>query len=385
MEKKTVRKWGIGLAVALAAGLGLYAVQAPAKPPQYITAQVERGDIENAVLATGVLEGIEQVDVGAQVSGQLKSLKVKLGDKVSAGQWLAEIDPLVLRNTLRQAEVDEDKLQAQRRSALAQLKQARRVYERYRELQVDQSISRQDFDNAEAEYEVQQAAVRSLDAQIQSARVEIDTARVNLGYTRINAPITGHVVAIVTQQGQTVIANQLAPVLLKLANLDTMTVKAQVSEADVIHISPGQAVYFTILGEDKRYYAKLRGTEPAPQHYAQSTDKADAAGGKPSGAVFYNALFEVPNPDHRLRIAMTAQVHIVLDTAEQVLTVPVAALGVRNADGSYPVRVLDGKGFAQQRVVQAGINNNVRVQISQGLEEGDRVVIGEPVTGDAGA
>lgn len=385
MEKKTVRKWGIGLAVALAAGLGLYAVQAPAKPPQYITAQVERGDIENAVLATGVLEGIEQVDVGAQVSGQLKSLKVKLGDKVSAGQWLAEIDPLVLRNTLRQAEVDEDKLQAQRRSALAQLKQARRVYERYRELQVDQSISRQDFDNAEAEYEVQQAAVRSLDAQIQSARVEIDTARVNLGYTRINAPITGHVVAIVTQQGQTVIANQLAPVLLKLANLDTMTVKAQVSEADVIHISPGQAVYFTILGEDKRYHAKLRGTEPAPQHYAQSTDKADAAGSKPSGAVFYNALFEVPNPDHRLRIAMTAQVHIVLDTAEQVLTVPVAALGVRNADGSYPVRVLDGKGFAQQRVVQAGINNNVRVQISQGLEEGDRVVIGEPVTGDAGA
>jgi len=364
--------------VALVAGITLYAVQAPAKPPQYIIATVKRGDIENAVLATGMLEGIKQVDVGAQVSGQLKSLKVKLGDKVSEGQWLAEIDPLVLRNTLRQAEVDEEKLQAEKRSAQAQLKQARRVYERYRELQADESVSRQDFENAESEYEVQQAAVRSLDAQIQSARVEIDTARVNLGYTRINAPITGHVVGIVTQEGQTVIANQLAPILLKLADLDTMTVKAQVSEADVIHITPGQPVYFTILGEDRRYYAKLRGTEPAPQNYAQSTDKSDTSS-KPTGAVFYNALFEVPNPDHRLRISMTAQVHIVLDTAAGVLTMPVAALGLRNADGSFPVRVLDAKGFAQVRNVQTGINNNVKVQIRDRPAAGDRVVDGKPV------
>ncbi|MFK3815875.1 macrolide transporter subunit MacA [Pseudomonas sp. NPDC089407] len=385
MDKSRFRKYSLGLAVALVAGISLYAIQAPAKPPQYIIATVERGDIENAVLASGMLEGIKQVDVGAQVSGQLKSLKVKLGDKVSEGQWLAEIDPLVLRNTLRQAEVDEDKLQAERRSTLAQLKQARRVYERYRELQADESVSRQDFENAESEYEVQQAAVRSLDAQIQSARVEIDTAKVNLGYTRINAPITGHVVGIVTQEGQTVIANQLAPVLLKLADLDTMTVKAQVSEADVIHISPGQEVYFTILGEDKRYYARLRGTEPAPQNYAQSSDKNEGGSSKPSGAVFYNALFEVPNPDHRLRISMTAQVHIVLDTAQAVLTVPVAALGARNNDGSFPVRVLDAKGFAQVRNVQAGINNNVKVQIKDGLAEGDRVVIGEPVSGETGA
>ncbi|MBV4543000.1 macrolide transporter subunit MacA [Pseudomonas vlassakiae] len=385
MDKSRFRKFSLAAAVALVAGTILYAVQAPAKPPQYITATVERGDIENAVLATGMLEGIKQVDVGAQVSGQLKSLKVKLGDKVSEGQWLAEIDPLVLRNTLRQAEVDEEKLQAEKRSTQAQLRQAKRVYERYRELQADESVSRQDFENAESEYEVQQAAVRSLDAQIQSARVEIDTARVNLGYTRINAPITGHVVGIVTQEGQTVIANQLAPILLKLADLDTMTVKAQVSEADVIHITPGQEVYFTILGEDKRYYAKLRGTEPAPQNYAQSTDKSDGSSTKPSGAVFYNALFEVPNPDHRLRISMTAQVHIVLDTATGVLTMPVAALGLRNADGSFPVRVLDAKGFAQLRNVQTGINNNVKVQIKDGLAEGDRVVIGEPVSGEAGA
>ncbi|WP_065617027.1 MULTISPECIES: macrolide transporter subunit MacA [Pseudomonas] len=382
MEKSKLRKVAMGVALTAVAGLLLYAVQAPAEAPQYLTATVERGDIENAVLATGLLEGIKQVDVGAQVSGQLKSLKVKVGDKVKKGQWLAEIDPLVLQNTLRQAQVDEENLQAQKRATQAQLRQTKALFERYRNLQEDASISRQDFETAQSNYEVQQANLLSLDAQIKSAHIQIDTAKVNLAYTRIIAPIDGDVVGIVTQEGQTVIANQLAPILLKLADLDTMTVKAQVSEADVIHIAPGQEVYFTILGEDKRYYGKLRGTEPAPQNFLETPP---AGTPKQNTAVFYNALFEVPNPDHRLRISMTAQVRVVLDTAKSVLTIPVAALGARNSDGSYPVRVLDAKGQAQARTVQIGINNNVKVQINDGLAEGDRVVIGDPVSAVAGS
>ncbi|WP_248731656.1 macrolide transporter subunit MacA [Pseudomonas sp. MWU13-2517] len=383
MEKSTFRKVGFGLALAVAAALVLYTLQAPADTPQYLTAPAERGDIENAVLATGILEGVKQVDVGAQVSGQLKSLKVKVGDKVKKGQWLAEIDPLILENTLRKAQVDEENLQAQRRATVAQLKQTRSVYERYKGLQIDESVSRQDFENAESNFQVQQANLVALDAQIKSAHIQIDTAKVNLAYTRIVAPIDGDVVGIVTQEGQTVIANQLAPVLLKLADLDTMTVKAQVSEADVIHISPGQPVYFTILGEpDKRYYAKLRGTEPAPQNFLET----QAAGTpKQNTAVFYNALFEVPNPDHRLRISMTAQVRVVLDTAQAALVVPVAALGARNDDGRYTLRVLDAKGKAVPRDVKIGINNNVKVQVLEGLAEGDKVVIGDATPAVAGS
>lgn len=382
MEKSTLRKLGMLAVLTVAIGLIIYTVQAPADTPQYLTATAERGDIENAVLATGLLEGIKQVDVGAQVSGQLKSLKVKVGDKVKKGQWLAEIDPLILQNTLRKAQVDEENLQAQRRATAAQLKQAKSVYERYKGLQDDESVSRQDFEDAESTFQVQQANLLSLDAQIKSAHIQIDTAKVNLAYTRIVAPIDGDVVGIVTQEGQTVIASQLAPVLRKLADLDTMTVKAQVSEADVIHISPGQQVYFTILGEaDKRYYAKLRGTEPAPQNFLET----QAAGTpKQNTAVFYNALFDVPNPDHRLRIAMTAQVRIVLDTAQAALMVPVAALGARNNDGSYPLRVLDAKGKAVSRDVKTGINNNVKVQILDGLAEGDKVVIGDATPAVAG-
>ncbi|MCF5027676.1 macrolide transporter subunit MacA [Pseudomonas lurida] len=382
MEKSRLRKLGMLATLAVAIGLIIYTVQAPADAPQYLTATTERGDIENAVLATGLLEGIKQVDVGAQVSGQLKSLKVKVGDKVKKGQWLAEIDPLILQNTLRKAQVDEENLQAQRRATVAQLKQAKSVYERYKGLQDDESVSRQDFEDAESTFQVQQANLLSLDAQIKSAHIQIDTAKVNLAYTRIVAPIDGDVVGIVTQEGQTVIANQLAPVLLKLADLDTMTVKAQVSEADVIHISPGQQVYFTILGEaDKRYYAKLRGTEPAPQNFLETQT---AGTPKQNTAVFYNALFDVPNPDHRLRIAMTAQVRIVLDTAQATLMVPVAALGARNNDGSYPLRVLDAKGKAVLRDVKTGINNNVKVQILDGLAEGEKVIIGDATPAVAG-
>ncbi|MBC3237211.1 macrolide transporter subunit MacA [Pseudomonas lurida] len=382
MEKSRLRKLGMLASLAVAIGLIIYTVQAPADAPQYLTATTERGDIENAVLATGLLEGIKQVDVGAQVSGQLKSLKVKVGDKVKKGQWLAEIDPLILQNTLRKAQVDEENLQAQRRATAAQLKQAKSVYERYKGLQDDESVSRQDFEDAESTFQVQQANLLSLDAQIKSAHIQIDTAKVNLAYTRIVAPIDGDVVGIVTQEGQTVIANQLAPVLLKLADLDTMTVKAQVSEADVIHISPGQQVYFTILGEaDKRYYAKLRGTEPAPQNFLETQT---AGTPKQNTAVFYNALFDVPNPDHRLRIAMTAQVRIVLDTAQATLMVPVAALGARNNDGSYPLRVLDAKGKAVLRNVKTGINNNVKVQILDGLAEGEKVIIGDATPAVAG-
>lgn len=381
MSKPKKRYIGWGAALIVVAGVLLYAISAPAKPPQYISAEVSRSDIEDAVLATGTLEGIRQVDVGAQVSGQLMSLKVGLGDKVKKGQWLAQIDPLVLSNTLRQAEVDEEQLQAERRSIQAQAKQAKRLYERYRQLQESQAVSLQDFDKAESDYEVLEANLQSLDAKIKSAQVQIDTAKVNLGYARIVAPIDGNVVGIVTQEGQTVIAQQLVPVLLKLADLDTMTIKAQVSEADVIHISPGQTVYFTILGDDKRYYATLRGMEPAPQDYLETENSTST---RQNAAVFYNALFDVPNPEQRLRIGMTAQVRIVLDTAKDVLTVPVAALGASNGDGTHSVRVLDANGFAQTRQVTIGINNKVQVEIRDGLEEGERVVIADPQAMTAG-
>ncbi|WP_175953221.1 macrolide transporter subunit MacA [Burkholderia sp. BCC0405] len=388
MTQKTHRRRRIALAtvaiVAIAAGVTLKAC-APDKHPQYLSAPVTRGDLENAVLATGALQAFKQVDVGAQVSGQLKSLKVKLGDKVTKGQWLAEIDPVISENALRQARASEESLRAQQQSTAAQLTQAELAFRRQQAMLPDDATSRESFEAARATLDVQRATLASLAAQIRSARIQIETAQANLGYTRIVAPIDGEVVAVVTQEGQTVIAQQQAPVILKLADLDTMTVKAQVSEADVIRVSAGQTAYFTILGEpDKRHYGKLRAIEPAPQNYAESQSPLGGAGGgsKPNSAVFYNALFEVPNPEHRLRISMTAQVNIVLGNARNALSIPAAALGEKRKDGTYAVRVLRADGSTETRSVRIGINNNVRVEVLAGLKDGERVVIGEAAGDD---
>ena len=381
-QKRSPRRWryfAVGVVVAVLAGLAWHSL-APGEKPQYLSAKVERGDIEHAVLATGVLHAFKQVDVGAQVSGQLKSLKVQLGDKVTKGQWLAQIDPVLSRNALRQAQTNEQNLAAQRRSTAALLEQAELAFRRQRQLLPADSTSRQDHDAAKAARDVQRANLASLDAQIRAARIETETAQANLNYTRIVAPIDGEVVAIVTQEGQTVIAQQQAPVILKLADLDTMTVKAQISEADVILAHPDQTAYFTILGEpDKRYYGKLRAIEPAPQNFLDTSGVPGSGGGssKPNTAVFYNALFEVPNPDHRLRISMTAQVGVLLGIAQQALTIPAAALGAKAPDGRYAVRVLGADDKVDTRQVSIGLNNNVKVEVRDGLKAGERVVIGD--------
>ncbi|WP_175882514.1 macrolide transporter subunit MacA [Burkholderia sp. BCC0044] len=380
MNKKIRRRLTV-LAIsgaAIATAVVAITIATPNKHPQYLSAPVTRGDLENAVLATGALQAFRQVDVGAQVSGQLKTLKVKLGDKVTKGQWLAEIDPVISENALRQARASEESLRAQQQSAAAQLTQAELAFRRQQAMLPDDATSRESFEAAKATLDVQRATLASLAAQIRSARIQIETAQANLGYTRIVAPIDGQVVAIVTQEGQTVIAQQQAPVILKLANLDTMTVKAQVSEADVVRVSAGQTAYFTSLGEpDKRHYGKLRAIEPAPQNYADAQSPLGGGGAKPNAAVFYNALFDVPNPEHRLRIAMTAQVNIVLGNARNALIIPATALGEKRKDGTVAVRVLRADGGTETRPIRIGINNNVRVEVLAGLKDGERVVIGE--------
>jgi macrolide-specific efflux system membrane fusion protein len=382
MRKSSLR-WryaAVGLVVVSLAAFAWHSL-APDKRPQYLTAKVERGDLESAVLATGSLQAFQQIDVGAQVSGQLKSLKVQLGDKVKRGEWLAELDPVLSQNALRQAETNEQSLAAQKRATAAQLAQAELAFRRQQQMLPDDATSRQEYEAAKAALDVQRANLASLDAQIRAARIQTETAQANLGYTRIVAPMDGEVVAIVTQEGQTVIAQQQAPVILKLADLDTMTVKAQVSEADVIRVHPEQTAYFTILGEpDTRYYGKLRAIEPAPQNFLDAQNALGGSGGgssRPNTAVFYNALFEVPNPGHRLRISMTAQVGVLLGTARQALIMPVAALGAKAPDGRYAVRVLDAGDKIVTRQVRTGLNDNVRIEVRAGLKAGERVVIGD--------
>ncbi len=344
----------------------------------YITAPVVRMDLEESVLASGTLKAYKTVAVGAQVSGQLKKLHVKLGDKVKSGQLLAEIDPVLQRNTLKDAEAQVENLQAQKRSKLASLRQYELARQRQLAMQKYEASSRADLESAQAQLDSTRGDISSLDAQIKKARIAVDTARANLGYTSISAPINGVVISIDTEEGQTVVSTQSATTILTLADLDTITVKAKISEADVIRVKPGLVTYFTLLGDtETRYYGKLRAIEPGPVS-SSSTTTSSSSSSSSSSAVYYNGLFEVPNPENRLRVSMTAQVSIVLGSASKALCIPVSAIGEKK-DGYVQVRVLrDNR--PETRRVKTGLTNNVFVQILEGVAEGERVVVGDSST-----
>ncbi|RYY77869.1 MAG: MacA family efflux pump subunit [Moraxellaceae bacterium] len=421
------------LIAALMALLAWKLLKPKQEKPQYITAQVSRGDIEETVLATGVLQAEQLVSVGAQVSGQVKKMYVKLGDQVKQGQLIAQIDSVRQENDLQNEEAALDNLLAQKATRLASLKEAQLAFNRQKQMLAQDATSRAEYESAQATYETAQANIKAIDAQIEQSRLTISTARENVGYTRITAPIDGTVVAIVTEEGQTVNANQSAPTIVKLAKLHTMTIKAQVSEADVMRINQGQPVYFTTLGEpDKKIYASLRAIEPAPDSII--TESSSSGSSSSSSAVYYNALFDVPNPDGKLRIDMTAQVYIVLNEAKNVLTIPAAALskgqarGKKSAQGDSAankangsssnaasnttnqnstnnaganadsttgaknskanasskianrramVRVLDPDGNAVERQVKVGLNNRITAEILSGLKDGEEVVIAD--------
>jgi len=368
-------------ALTIAAVLLALFLHKPAQPA-YITAPVRLGSIENAVLTTGRLDAVERVNVGAQVSGQVKSLKVKVGDNVTKGQSVAEIDDLPQRNDLRTAEASLSEIKADMLAKQAQLKQAESKYKRQRRMLSEEASSQEDYENAETTLATLRAQIKSLNARLVQAQITVDKKKVDLSYTRVVAPMDGIVIAVVTQQGQTVNSTQSAPTIIKLARLDVMTIKAQVSEADITRVRPGQKAWFTIFSEpEHRYDATLRTVELAPESIMKDDSLANnstsSGSGTSNASVYYNALLDVPNPGNRLRIAMTAQVSMVLGEAKNTLLIPVQAVH-KTADKKSQVQVLTPDGRTEAREVKTGISNNVDVQILSGLKAGEIVTLSQP-------
>jgi len=368
----------IAVAIAVPALLLAKKFMAPDPAPAYITATVTKADIEDTVLASGTLKAFKQVSVGSQVSGQVKSLKVKLGDDVKQGDLVAEIDSLTQQNTLQNAQAALSDAQAQLQVAQATRAQNQLTLKRQQAMRAEDASSQADLEAALAADTTARANVAAAEAKVRQARIAVDTAQVNLGYTRITSPISGQVVAIVTEEGTTVNANQATPTIIIVAQVDTMTIKASISEADVTSVTPDQRVYFTILGEpDQRYDARLRTIEPATDSISTSTSTSSTTSSTSSAtAIYYNGLFDVANPDRKLRISMTATVSIVRAEARGALVIPVGALSARGKDGAYTVSVLGADQRLQQRSIKVGINNNISAQVLSGLRAGEQVILG---------
>jgi macrolide-specific efflux system membrane fusion protein len=371
-----------------------------------LTAVAQRADLEDTVTATGTLQPKDFVDVGTQVSGQVKALLVEIGATVKKGQLLAEIDPSVY-----QSKVDADQAQllnqqAQLADRQAQLALAELQLTRQQNMNRENATTAEAVQSADAARKSALAQVNSIRAQMQQTESTLRGDQASLGYTKIYAPIAGTVVAQAAKLGQTLNANQQAPIVMRIADLATMTVQAQVSEADVPKLHVGMDVYFTTLGSsNQRYYGKLRQIPPTPTVV--------------NNVVLYDALFDVANPKQALMTQMTAQVFFVVASAKDAVLVPLAALhstgggrtrgagksgerksgertsgdaksgerksGERAAGadprarfgrGTAMLSVVGKDGKIEEREVKIGAMNRISAEIVSGLEPGETVVIG---------
>ncbi|XQW85117.1 efflux RND transporter periplasmic adaptor subunit [Thalassotalea piscium] len=365
----------LALALLMIAGF-FYFSENSGPAPNFATEKVQRGDIENSVLANGMLQASKLVSVGAQVSGQIINLPVSLGQEVKKGDLIAQIDSLTQQNTLKEALASLASSKAEYRAKQAQINQAQQEFDRQKSMLDDQASSQADYEAAQASLLVYQAELDQLKAQQEQVELNVESAQLDLDYTTIKAPMDGIVVYTAVTVGQTVNSNQSTPTIVELADLQQMTVKAQISEADVIKVKPGQEVYFTILGQpNKRYNATLRAIEPGPT--LMDGDDSDMTLSD-SDAIYYNGLFDVDNANGVLRIGMTAQVSIVLSQAKDALIVPAQILQTRSGrNPSYKVPVLVN-GEIEYRTVSVGINNKVSAEITDGLQEGDEIVLAAP-------
>lgn len=381
----------LGLVLAIGAAAGAWEWRHTRAEPaaKWVTAPVTTGDVEDTVTALGNLQPKNYVDVGAQVSGQLTKIAVAVGDKVKKGDLLAEIDPVVLEAKVTADQAALAGLEAQLIDRTSQLELAQKQLTRQQNLMKEDATSQDLLQTAEAAVKSNKAQLAALQAEVKQSQSTLAADTANLGFTRIYAPMSGTVVSLSAQQGQTINANQSAPIILRIADLATMTVWTQVSEADVPRLSIGMDAYFTTLGDqNQRWTGKLQQIQPTPQVV--------------NNVVLYPALFDVANPDGKLMTQMSAQVFFVVAGVKNAVTVPVAALhpvaddpkSTAPADADqedakpYEVRVLGTKGHPQKRQVWIGVTNRVAAEVLSGLEPGDNVVIGrasEIATSPAGA
>jgi len=328
------------------------------------TETIATGNIERTVTALASIRPKTFVDVGTQVSGQLRKVHVEIGDVVKQDQLLAEIDPSVYQTRVAANRAQIENLRAQVTQSEAQLILDRARDERSQQLLKTSATSKDAAEAAGATVKITEGKIAALKAQIQQTEATLRGDEANLGYTKILSPMPGSVVDQIAFEGQTLNANQSAPIVVRIADLDTMTVWAQVAEADIPRIKPGMPAYFTTLGmPDRRFEGKVSQVYPTPQIV--------------NDVVLYNVLIDVPNQERLLMTNMTAQVFFVLGQAENVALVPMSALrpAPRGGEGAYIARVANGNNIENRRV-KIGLANRQLAEVKEGLKVGERVVVG---------
>ncbi|MGB2817060.1 MAG: efflux RND transporter periplasmic adaptor subunit [Burkholderiaceae bacterium] len=285
--------------------------------PKFRTAKVERGPITATVSSTGTLNPVTSVQVGSQVSGQIKELFVDFNSPVKQGMLIARIDPETFQYRVRQAEADLEAARSGAGRAEVAVINAERDLKRSKELVARNFVSPAELDRAQSTYDLAAAELKTARAVVQQRNAALASAKVDLSRTEIRAPVDGVVIKRTVDVGQTVAASLQAPELFVIAkDLRDMQVETSIDEADVGRIRVGLRASFTVDAFPGRPFAgEVKSVRKAAQNV--------------QNVVTYIAIISANNERGELLPGMTANVRITTDSRESVLKVANSALRFR--------------------------------------------------------
>ena len=349
----------------------------------YLTESVTRGNVEKTVVASGSVESVNEVDVGAQASGKITKLYVKLGQEIKKGEMIADIDSTTQINTLNTKKAALVSYQAQLKAKKTAYDVALSSYNRLSKLYTQKATSLDSVNTVKSTLDNAKAEVEAIEANIKQAEIEVNTAETNVGYTKITAPMDGTVISVPVSEGQTVNANQTTPTIVTIADLSKMKIKPEISEGDITKVKAGQEVSFTILSDSQTvYHSVIDSVDPAntTTSDSSSTSSLSSSSSSTTSAIYYYANVLIDNPDRTLRIGMTTENNIKIANAKDVLLV--SNMAIQKRDGKSFVNVLNDKNQPEPREVETGVQNDFQTEIKSGLNTSEKVIVSQVANGE---
>ena len=378
------KRFFIFLGLLVAAGAAYYFFSSNSKQETtYLTELVTRGNVEKTVVASGSVESMNEVDVGAQASGKITKLYVKLGQEIKKGEMIADIDSTTQINTLNTKKAALVSYQAQLKAKKTSYDVALSSYNRLSKLYTQKATSLDSLNTAKSTLDNAKAEMEAIEANIKQAEIEVNTAETNVSYTKITAPMDGTVISVPVSEGQTVNANQTTPTIVTIADLSKMKIKPEISEGDITKVKAGQEVSFTILSDSQTvYHSVIDSVDPANTTTSDgsSTSSLSSSSSSTTNAIYYYANVLIDNPDRTLRIGMTTENNIKIANAKDVLLV--SNMAIQKRDGKSFVNVLNDKNQPEQREIETGVQNDFKTEIKSGLNEGEKVIVSQVANGE---
>lgn len=338
--------------------------------PALLTASVKQGDIAQYIQATGTISARKKVNIGAQISGEISALNVKIGQKLKQGSLIATIDSRTQQNAYQNALAQVAGREAALSAAQFNVSMAKTREARQQSLVKRGAAAKESLESASSALIQAESELVQAESQLKQSKFHLETAKINLGYTKVSAPIDGTILAVFVEQGQSVNAQSSIPTIASIADLSEMVVKVEIAESDISKVKAGMPATLTLF--DKHippYEGKLTRIDPAPLYISDNLPNS-------SKTTYYYGYMQLPNPEGMYRIGMTANLKILVAEAHNALIMPLSAIQI-GKDAQEEVIVVDENGEQERRKVKLGIQNGQEVEVLSGVKLGEQVVLGE--------